>query len=231
MCVNPSTKTSTKTRAQTVRFGGQELLLDASGGLYWPAEEMLIVSDLHLEKASFLAQFGSALPQYDSRDTLHRLEKLIGEYRPRRLICLGDSFHDRRAFDRLPQGEKDMLARLIDGQEEWHWILGNHDPSLPNTLPGLSDIRHLRGDITLTHELDKDAPRQIIGHYHPKVKLKLRGHRVSGRCFLVAEHLLIMPAFGSFTGGLNCEDIAITTLTKSPFNRYLLYREQVWKLP
>ena len=65
----------------------------ASGALFWPARELLCVSDLHFGKAQRYAQIGaSALPPYETRDTLMRLEQDITAHAPKSVICLGDSF-------------------------------------------------------------------------------------------------------------------------------------------
>ena len=49
-----------------VKFSGHRLLLDADGVLVWPQQDLLIFSDLHLEKGSFLSQFANPLPRFDS---------------------------------------------------------------------------------------------------------------------------------------------------------------------
>ena len=42
----------------------------------------------------------------------------------------------------------------------------------------------------------------IAGHLHPTITLRSpSGDRLSGRCFVATTGLLILPAFGSFTGG------------------------------
>ena len=119
---------------------------------------------------------------------------------------------------------------MVEGRQHWSWILGNHDAAMPNSLPGVSHVNREVQGIILTHEVEQTAARQIIGHFHPKLRMKLSGHRVSGKCFLLADDMLVMPAFGAYTGGLDCEDMAITSLSKRAFLRYLLYRGQVWKL-
>src|ERR1700679_266508 len=101
-----------------IRFAGHDWLLDARRAVYWPAEETLIVSDLHLEKSTFLSHFGHFIPPYDSHDTLLRLEALIAHYRPKRLLLLGDSFHDRQAFRRLAEPTRLRLLALIAGLQE-----------------------------------------------------------------------------------------------------------------
>ena len=82
-------------------LNGADLLVDGSGALYWPAEEILAVADLHFEKGSSFARSGTLLPPYDTRATLDRLEAVAARYRPRRILCLGDSFHDGEGAGRL----------------------------------------------------------------------------------------------------------------------------------
>jgi metallophosphoesterase superfamily enzyme len=53
---------------------------------------------------------------------------------------------------------------------------------------------------------DLQTPRRdlftIGGHLHPTVALQSpSGDRLADRCFLHAEATLVLPAFGSFTGG------------------------------
>lgn len=222
--MNPSDK-----RAISIAFAGQEMLLDGSGALYWPSQHTLLVSDLHLEKGSFLAQFGSALPQYDSRDTLLKLQQVIARYEPLRIVCLGDSFHDRKAISRLPAEDRHMLADMVKAHE-WVWILGNHDASLEGAFPGATRASEEVKGICLTHEPVPRAPAQIIGHYHPKLRIHLGGQRLSGKCFLVGRYMLVMPAFGSYTGGLDCGHATILSLSPQPFTRYFLYRGRIWKV-
>ncbi len=80
--------------AAPLHFAGERLMLDPAGALYWPAREMLVVSDLHLEKGSSFARRGMLLPPWDTRATIDRLMVLLRHWRPRVLVALGDSFHD-----------------------------------------------------------------------------------------------------------------------------------------
>ena len=80
--------------AAPLHFAGERLLLDPAGALFWPAERLLAVADLHLEKGSAAARTGSLLPPWDTRATLDRLAALMRRYRPASVLALGDSFHD-----------------------------------------------------------------------------------------------------------------------------------------
>lgn len=211
-------------------FAGHELWLDASKTLYWPRHEMLIVADLHFEKGSYFAQKGSALPCYDTFDTLMRLEAVIARYQPKQVVCLGDSFHDAHAFDRLKAQNKTLLDTLTQGVAQWHWIVGNHDPEIPEQIAGFKHAEMEIDGILLTHEPSSAATPQIVGHYHPKLQVTLGGIKAKGAGFIHDDALMIMPSFGSYTGGLDVDDPAIRQLFRRKTQSYLVYRDKIWNV-
>jgi DNA ligase-associated metallophosphoesterase len=212
--------------AAAFQFHGAALLADTSGALYWPAAETLAVADLHLEKGSAFAVKGTPLPPYDSRETLRRLEIVLRRHRPRRVICLGDSFHDTDGAGRLARGEIDTLRRLT-GTHEWIWITGNHDPEPPAGLGGIAAPEFRSGNLVFRHEAEQVAEGEISGHFHPKASISVRNRRVGGRCFVSDGRRLILPAFGAYAGGLDVRDPAIETLLGREYNVFILGRSRV----
>lgn len=209
-----------------------ELLAEPSGALYWPARATLVVADLHLEKGSSFARRGQLLPPYDSRTTLSRLTDAIRHRQPSRVICLGDSFHDGEAAGRLSAEDAAAIRRLTAACD-WIWVAGNHDPTPPGNLGGrvvpdaLTD-----GALVFRHEaLDRPAPGEVSGHYHPKAAITQRGRRLSARCFVEDGARLILPAFGAYTGGLNVLDPAIAGLYRDGFRAHLLGPRKVHSFP
>jgi DNA ligase-associated metallophosphoesterase len=184
-------------------FAGETFFATADGALFWPGQSALLVADLHLEKASWFARLGQFLPPYDSHATLTALDRAVAETGASRLFCLGDSFHDRFGCDRLPANARELLTDLT-ARLDWTWIVGNHDPGFADHCGGrLADEVEI-GGIVLRHEAVRDDPRpEMSGHYHPKLRLQVKGRRVSRRCFVVSANKLIFPAFGSLTGGLD----------------------------
>ena len=58
--------------------------------------------------------------------------------------------------------------------------------------------------LVLRHEADRtEPPPELSGHFHPKLRLTVRGRRVARRCFVATPTKLILPAFGALTGGLD----------------------------
>ena len=76
--------------AGEIEMCGQRLCGDSAGALYWPAERLLVVADLHFEKGSSFARRGVLLPPYDTAATLAGLGKVIARHNPRTVIALGD---------------------------------------------------------------------------------------------------------------------------------------------
>ena len=178
-------------------FQGTRLTALGSGALWWPQARLLCVSDLHLGKAErHLRRGGSALPPYETRDTLMRLQAVLEDACPETVICLGDSFDDNAAALALPEAERQQLAGLMEGRR-WIWIEGNHDPA-PTGFGGEHTAEMALGPLTFRHIAIPGAEGEISGHYHPKARL--RG--TVRPAFLLDEARLILPAFGTYTGSL-----------------------------
>ena len=184
-------------------FAGETFHAFPEGALFWPAQGALLLADLHLEKASWFAAGGQFLPPYDSAATLAAVAALVERTGAARVYCLGDSFHDRFGCDRLPDAPRALLKELT-AKVGWTWIVGNHDPGFTDVCGGvLADEADVAG-IVLRHEAVRGDPRpEMSGHWHPKLRLHLKGRQVSRRCFVASETKLILPAFGSLTGGLD----------------------------
>jgi len=182
-----------------------------SGALHIPGEAALCVSDLHLGKSDRIARRGGALlPPYEARETLARLEADILATEARHVICLGDSFDDLAAQDSLGEAERLWLARLQAGRR-WVWIEGNHDPG-PVELGGTHLAEAALGGLIFRHIAVDGATGEVSGHYHPK-------HRVGGTAraaFLYDKSRLILPAYGTYTGGLSSADPVLSVLFKKP---------------
>jgi len=217
--------------AAPITLAGTRLLADPSGALMLVEARTLVVSDLHLEKGSALAAAGAgALPPYDSRATLERLDAVLRRWQPRAVVCLGDSFHDEDGPARLGASERARLARLV-GAHDWIWLLGNHDPALPAALGGRTQEELAVGRLLLRHDVVAargEAAGEIVGHYHPKAAVRVRGRFVSGRCFATDGRRLVMPAFGAYAGGLDVQDRAIASLLGPNFGVFLLARDRLF---
>lgn len=221
-CLNPR-------KAKEFFFAKNQWIIDGGGVVYWPAQQMLIVADMHLEKASYLAEQGQVLPLHDTRDTLFRLHSLITNYRPKRLLTLGDNFHDPNALKRMTESDKQWLKDICSKVEHTYWILGNHDKgTVFEALPNVTfSPKFCFQGLVFSHDVEAHSSYQIVGHYHPKIYVKA----IAGKCLILDDHTMILPAFGSFTGGLDINSIQFKELTGLRFPKvYMLYKGKVWQV-
>ena len=196
-----------------VEFGGEHLLLHAHRAVIWPAARMLIVADVHLGKEGVFAEHGVAVPRGPSEHDLTRLGSLAAAYDCTRVLVLGDLFHGPAGLD---DALLDAVARwrASNGDVRLLAIAGNHDrPSMRARSDGLVEwcqegLRE-RG-LEFRHEPLTGTQRFVLaGHVHPARRLAgKRGDRLRMPVFWQREGCLVLPAFGSLTGGCNIRPAA-----------------------
>lgn len=188
------------------------VIADPSGALWWPAERLLVVADLHLEKASAYAMGGILLPPYDSQATLARLSAVIARRQPLHIMALGDSFHDGDAAARLDAAVGERLRIMVADCPRWTWLTGNHDPAPPLGFGGEVHSEVRLGPLAFRHEPLPRMVGEVAGHLHPKIRIVTRARWISARCFITDGLRVVLPAFGALTGGLDIRDAAIRGL-------------------
>ena len=175
---------------------GAALVALPSGALWAPEAGLLVVSDLHFGKSERLARRGGALlPPYETQATLAKLDADLGATGARRVICLGDSFDDLASEAGIEEAARLWLLRLMAGRD-WTWVEGNHDPG-PLSLPGTHRAEVSLGPLVFRH-ICTGALGEVSGHYHPKARLPGK----VAPCFLIDPNRVILPAYGTYTGGL-----------------------------
>ncbi|MDX2266029.1 MAG: ligase-associated DNA damage response endonuclease PdeM [Hyphomicrobiales bacterium] len=215
-----------------IAVGGETVTLDGRGVAWLPGHGALLAADLHLEKGSRLATMRRPAPRLDTHDTLMRLAACVRDYRPALVVCLGDSFHDGGAGERLSPEDAAVMRRLCASVPRWVWITGNHDPNPPECAGGEAADSLRLGALTLTHvPTTIDAPH-VAGHLHPKATVSVRRQKITGRCFVSDGRLLVMPAFGAFAGGLSWKDEAFAAIyPRSAPECYMMFQEKLFRLP
>ncbi|TCP35743.1 ligase-associated DNA damage response endonuclease PdeM [Sphingomonas sp. BK235] len=215
----------------TLHFAGHAWCVLPQGALYWPARRALLVADLHLEKASWYARGGQMLPPYDSIATLSDLAALADALAPEEIWCLGDSFHDVAGCDRLPEDARALLTRLT-ATTRWTWITGNHDRSYVDRCGGAVADEALVDGVVLRHEAERGEARpELSGHFHPKLRVRVRGKLVARRCFVATATKLILPAFGALTGGLDATHPEIHRAAGRPAEALVALPDRLLRFP
>ncbi len=220
---------ATTSRGCEIPVAGVSLVADPAGGLYWPEEQLLVVSDLHLEKGSAFAARGILLPPYDTAETLERLGGLLTRYAVRMVVALGDNFHDQGGPARLAAADRASLS-VLQRSRDWVWISGNHDPEPPDGVGGSFARSLALSPLRFRHEPSAwNAEGEIAGHLHPSARVQQRGRILMRRCFAHDGRRLVMPAFGAFAGGLNIRHPAFVKVFGAlAFTAHLLGQDRLY---
>lgn len=212
-----------------ITFASETFILHPSGLLLWPDQSTAIVADLHLEKASYYAARGQFLPPHETEETLQNLLTNLEFSAMKKVIFLGDSFHDLKGYERLNKTSKKLFDKLCEHYEIL-WVEGNHDASF--VPPNIKTVFEERiRNITLRHIAEANATLEISGHYHPKAQIHLKGQRINRACFIEDGNRFILPAYGSLTGGLDIKNKVISELFSENFTAHLLGNNKIYSIP
>jgi len=211
------------------RLAGAELVADHQGALWWPDQHLLAFADLHFEKGSaYASRTTQMLPPYDTHETLRLMGEIAARYEPRRIVCLGDNFHDEEGPSRLDAAARASLQSLMKGRR-FVWIEGNHDAAAAMALGGECAPSLTIGPLVIRHEADPASGEgEVSGHFHPVVSIATRLKRVRRKCFVSNGVRCVMPALGAFTGGLDVLDDAFAPLFPGAFSTFALGRDRVY---
>jgi uncharacterized protein len=216
-------------RPLAIECAGETLWLLPEQALWWPAQRVLWIADLHLGKAATYRALGQPVPSGTTRENLARLSALVDHYQPAQLVFLGDFLHAAAA--RTP----DVMAAL----EAWRQrhaalvmtlVRGNHDSRAGDPPASLRiavvDEPYLLGPFAFCHHPQSHPTHFVLaGHVHPVCRLSGRG-RDSLRmpCFVAEARQAVLPAFGEFTGGW--------LVAREPGRAlYPVGGQRVWRLP
>ena len=97
---------------KTINFNNHKFQISKDGILFWFDKQIAIIADLHLEKGSSFGPSGQFLPPYDSEETLKKILNTIKDHNIKKIILLGDTFHDKNAFNRMSEKVFFFLGHL-----------------------------------------------------------------------------------------------------------------------
>ena len=194
--------------AQLLRVEGHELRLLPESAAWHAASHTLFVADLHLGKSATFRARGLPVPSGTTQDNLQRLATLVRTHAAQRVVFLGDLLHSKHA----------QRAAAIAPLHAWRaahaglrcvLVRGNHDSHAGDPPPSLGfeivdepwPVAGATGLVACHHPQRAAAGTVLAGHWHPAVTLRgpARDHQRLA-CFCLVDGLLVLPAFGAFTG-------------------------------
>jgi len=179
--------------------------------LWIEAQRTLVISDLHLGYEAAALEQGVSLPRFQKRVMAERLTRLLDRYTPDALVIAGDLKHEfSRNLDQEWREIREVL-QLITARTTPILVLGNHDNFLATITSkfGLDlQLRRQVGEFTIAHGHENVAVRGtlVMGHEHPAVKIRQFAAVVSAPAFVVAEDVIILPAFSPLALGVDVNE-------------------------
>ncbi|GAB3679695.1 metallophosphoesterase [Salinarchaeum chitinilyticum] len=173
---------------------------------YFPDADTVVCADLHLGRDR---ESNVELPLGERRRIPRRIETLLDQFRPARLVVAGDVLH---AFDDVDDSVTESLAAVetaaADADVEPIFVAGNHDGMLETVAEAaVVDSYDLGTGTVVVHGDEQpsslDAERYVIGHEHPAIVIEGRRHA----CYLegpapdAGASVFVLPAFNRLARG------------------------------
>lgn len=187
----------------TIDCKGEQLFLSKERAIYWEAQQMLIVSDLHIGKSAHFRKNGIQVPSTVGTTDLHKLSSLMTQFTPETLLVTGDMFHnninsDANAFMEWRKKYPDLKVVLVKG---------NHDELKNEDYQALGITVHPKELLLFPFRFIHDKPSatdeyyNVSGHIHPGVMLYGKAkQQLKFPCFYFGADCAVLPAFSVFTG-------------------------------
>jgi len=188
-----------------IELAGERLVLLPQKAVLWPRERMLVIADIHFGKAAAFRSFGIPVPRGTTSENLQALDDLVAASGAGHVLFLGDFLHARASHASSTQAA--MLAWRERRRElRLTLVRGNHDKHAGDPAAALGidlvDEPWTIGPLSFCHHPDIAAPGYVLaGHVHPAYVLATRFDTLRLPCFVVGGTRMILPSFGSFTGG------------------------------
>ena len=212
-----------------IKLNGIQCLLHYSGIIYIPKINAVVISDIHFEKSSAVNSLQSSsipLPPFDTIDILIKIKKLLECFEPKKIIFLGDTFHNLASAEIISEKNQNLIQDFSNSYF-CIWIKGNHDLDKPSWLNVTPLDEHDEMGIKFRH-ITKFEKYEISGHYHLKAKVKTKDKSIVGKCFLYNYKIIIMPSFGVFTGGLYLTEFLKSLSISDHFGVGFIYKNKIY---
>ena len=202
--------------SQSISISGRLFLADSSGALFWPARSTLIVADMALGLLPVDGGAGADQRVFSqAKQKLVQLAGIIDHYDADNVMVLDGSIRSDNAKTSLDQETLDILY-IMQEDRDWLWINGpegeeQHSSSavsnsqtdwggyiLPQITIGGIHFRYQPRPLR--------SPHEIAAALKPAARVSTWGHIVRRPCFIGNNNRLLLPAFGTSSGGRNVLD-------------------------
>jgi len=160
-------------------------------GLWFEADKVLVINDLHIGYEEVLHRKGILVPRFQLEQITNKLNLILGKVKPAKVIINGDLKHE---FGKVLRQEWREVLEFLDyvlrRVPEVIIIKGNHDPIIKPIADkkGIAVVNeYMVGDSLIVHGdalVETTAKRVIIGHEHPAITIREGSKWEKYKCFL-----------------------------------------------
>ena len=200
--MNPPTEALIPSLGPTRVLLDADTILDARLAIFHRVERWLAVADVHFGYEISQRAAGALFPMWGMDSAETRLLALLADYRPKRLVIVGDFVHDQAAG---PAGQR--LLKTLRGYTKVVLVAGNHDRG---AIPaGEMCEYHVTERFCFYHgdgavPAEAAGQQQVIGHHHPAGTLSDgAGLALKLPALVEAGNLWVLPAFSPWAAGAN----------------------------
>jgi len=189
--------------------------------LFFPAEGILVIGDLHIGYEAMLRQLGLQISIGLTKDIIDDLklilEKIKAQYSLKKVIFIGDIKHlfsaeyeEKKAFFKI----LNLIGKYISSKDII-LIKGNHDTfdfsghEMKNYYIH-KDIAFVHGHKDFKAIYSKKIKTIVMGHIHPSISLTDKAKTEKFKCFLVGKFknktVIIVPSFFEVFEGTDVND-------------------------
>ena len=179
-----------------------DTILDARLAIFHRVERWLAVADVHFGYEISQRAAGALFPMWGMDTAEKRLVALLADYRPERLVIVGDFVHDQAAG---PAGRR--LLTTLREHTEVVLVAGNHDRG---AIAASEMCECYATEQFCFYHGDQAPPakaagrREVIGHHHPSGTLSDgAGLALKLPALVEAGSLWVLPAFSPWAAGAN----------------------------
>ncbi|HVS53396.1 MAG TPA: metallophosphoesterase [Opitutaceae bacterium] len=169
--------------------------LDSRLAVWFAAERLLVLADLHWGYAASHRARGNLLPSWGDDEIEQRLDALVADYAPAEMLWLGDIVH---AAEGAARAERFLTSAKIPIT----LLAGNHDRRWPAAR---SRSLHRAGFFFHHGDLAVPVPPdvvEVVGHHHPAASWSDgAGGNVKLPALVASPRRLVLPAFSPWAAG------------------------------
>jgi uncharacterized protein len=193
--------------SEAIELCAERVLLSPERALIWHNRSCLVIADPHFGKDDVFRRAGIALPRGPAIADLQRIAHILNTHQLERLIVLGDFLHAAtRAGDAFLSAFR--IWRQSYAQLSIDVVAGNHDRREPREkwtpLLNWHAVPIIDPPFVFAHEPAAHSNGYVLaGHLHPTVNLPDVNRALRVPVFWQRTDSMVLPSFGSFTGGAN----------------------------